>query len=116
MREPRYPLLRVIFVSKEAQALPPQMGRVRQAIDLVFLGTFCAEYRREMHEGGPKHPARAAPQVFKQVSGSFCFAGFDNDPSAGSPMETLLQLILPLTDKVQWTSRDVAGRELPTSL
>ncbi|KAK8474033.1 hypothetical protein V6N13_130306, partial [Hibiscus sabdariffa] len=36
-------------------------------------------------------------------------AGFDNDPSAGSPTETLLRLLLPLNDKVQWTSRDVAG-------
>ena len=46
---------------------------------------------------------------------SFCRAGFDNDPSAGSPTETLLRLLLPLNDKVQWTSRDVAGSEPPTS-
>ncbi|KAI3662675.1 hypothetical protein L6452_47020 [Arctium lappa] len=37
--------------------------------------------------------------------------GFDNDPSAGSPTETLLRLLLPLNDKVQWNSRDVAGGE-----
>ncbi|KAK8640886.1 hypothetical protein V6N13_008638 [Hibiscus sabdariffa] len=42
-------------------------------------------------------------------------AGFDNDPSAGSPTETLLRLLLPLKDKVQWTSREVAGSEPPTS-
>ncbi|KAI3478639.1 hypothetical protein L1887_59375 [Cichorium endivia] len=36
---------------------------------------------------------------------------FDNDPSAGSPTETLLRLLLPLNDKVQWNSRDVAGGE-----
>ncbi|KAK8530542.1 hypothetical protein V6N13_097302 [Hibiscus sabdariffa] len=35
--------------------------------------------------------------------------------SAGSPTETLLRLLLPLNDKVQWTSRDVAGSEPPTS-
>ncbi|GJU17605.1 hypothetical protein Tco_1145571 [Tanacetum coccineum] len=40
---------------------------------------------------------------------------FDNDPSAGSPTETLLRLLLPLNDKVQWNSRDVAGSEPPTS-
>ncbi|KAI3477393.1 hypothetical protein L1887_60932 [Cichorium endivia] len=40
--------------------------------------------------------------------------GFDNDPSAGSPTETLLRLLLPLNDKVQWNSRDVAGGEPPT--
>ncbi|KAK8700730.1 hypothetical protein V6N13_019120 [Hibiscus sabdariffa] len=42
-------------------------------------------------------------------------AGFDNDPSAGSPTETLLRLLLPLNDKVQWTSRDVAGSGPATS-
>ncbi|KAK8590607.1 hypothetical protein V6N13_057498 [Hibiscus sabdariffa] len=42
-------------------------------------------------------------------------AGFYNDPSAGSPTETLLRLLLPLNGKVQWTSRDVAGSEPPTS-
>ncbi|KAI3484040.1 hypothetical protein L1887_52991 [Cichorium endivia] len=48
-------------------------------------------------------------QAGVHVHGSFCFAGFDNDPSAGSPTETLLRLLLPLNDKVQWNSRDVAG-------
>ncbi|CAL8988929.1 unnamed protein product [Prunus brigantina] len=43
------------------------------------------------------------------------FVCFDNDPSAGSPTETLLRLLLPLNDKVRWTSRDVAGSEPPTS-
>ncbi|PHT29161.1 hypothetical protein CQW23_31223 [Capsicum baccatum] len=41
--------------------------------------------------------------------------GFDNDPSTGSPTETLLRLLLPRNDKVQWTSCDVAGSESPTS-
>ena len=45
-----------------------------------------------------------------------CFGqGHDNDPSAGSPTETLLRLLLPLNDKVQWTSRDVGGGEPPPS-
>ncbi|KAI3671717.1 hypothetical protein L2E82_53313 [Cichorium intybus] len=34
--------------------------------------------------------------ILVHVHGSFCFAGFDNDPSAGSPTETLLRLLLPL--------------------
>ncbi|PHT25691.1 hypothetical protein CQW23_34685 [Capsicum baccatum] len=33
----------------------------------------------------------------------------------GSPTETLLRLLLPLNDKVQWTSRDIVGGEPPTS-
>ncbi|PHT25401.1 hypothetical protein CQW23_34969 [Capsicum baccatum] len=59
-------------------------------------------------------PART-PQLLNTFAGSFCCAGFDNDPSAGSPTETLLRLLLPLNDKVQWTSRDVAGSETPMS-
>ena len=66
---------------------------------------------------GPRReglPPRRGPDVVKHVF-AVCFAGFDNDPSAGSPTETLLRLLLPLNDKVQWTSRDVAGSEPPTS-
>ncbi|KAI3476641.1 hypothetical protein L1887_61787 [Cichorium endivia] len=40
-------------------------------------------------------------------TGRSALQGFDNDPSAGSPTETLLRLLLPLNDKVQWNSRDV---------
>ncbi|KAG8612080.1 hypothetical protein MANES_S023652v8 [Manihot esculenta] len=68
---------------------------------------------RPWRRRGPKPPA--APDVCEHVRGSCCRAGFDNDPSAGSPTETLLRLLLPLNDKVQWTSRDVAGGEPPTS-
>ncbi|PHT26132.1 hypothetical protein CQW23_34253 [Capsicum baccatum] len=60
-------------------------------------------------------PPVRTPQLLNMLSGSFCCAGFDNDPSAGSPTETLLRLLLPLNDKVQWTSRDVAGDEPPMS-
>lgn len=130
MREPRYPLPRVVSVSKEAQVLPraPRTGLERQAVNLVFLGAFRAGVclspsehvsTRRGWEGDARRGAEAPrPRdylVFKQVRGSFCFAGFDNDPSAGSPTETLLRLLLPLNDKVQWTSRDVAGSEPPTS-
>ena len=38
-----------------------------------------------------------------------------NDPSAGSPTETLLRLLLPLNDKVWTTSRGISFGE-PTSL
>lgn len=41
--------------------------------------------------------------------------GLYNDPSAGSPTETLLRLLLPLNDKVQWTSRDATSGEPPLS-
>ncbi|KAL2224578.1 UNVERIFIED_CONTAM: hypothetical protein Sindi_3117000, partial [Sesamum indicum] len=64
--------------------------------------------------GRGRSPRARAPILFATCSRS-ASAGFDNDPSAGSPTETLLRLLLPLNDKVQWTSRDVAGSEPPTS-
>ncbi|KAI3662743.1 hypothetical protein L6452_46919 [Arctium lappa] len=84
MREPRYPLPRVVYGLMRGH--DPCTHRKRGNTDapflsLVFLGT----------------------------------CRFDNDPSAGSPTETLLRLLLPLNDKVQWNSRDVAGGEPPTS-
>ena len=36
------------------------------------------------------------------------FCGYENDPSAGSPTETLLRLLLPLSDKVYLTFRMLA--------
>ncbi|KAI3481424.1 hypothetical protein L1887_56149 [Cichorium endivia] len=74
---------------------------------------------RDAQAGVPSAGWLWAQLAFKNsmvhVHGSFCFAGFDNDPSAGSPTKTLLRLLLPLNDKVQWNSRDVAGGEPPTS-
>uniref|UniRef100_A0A2N9I9W5 Senescence-associated protein n=1 Tax=Fagus sylvatica TaxID=28930 RepID=A0A2N9I9W5_FAGSY len=64
---------------------------------------------------GRKAAKPLAPCGYHAFSGRSAGAGFDNDPSAGSPTETLLRLLLPLNDKVQWTSRDVAGSEPPTS-
>jgi hypothetical protein len=52
-------------------------------------------------EAGVAGQKTGAPMHDEQVHGSFCGAGFDNDPSAGSPTETLLRLLLPLNDKVQ---------------
>ncbi|KAK8684348.1 hypothetical protein V6N13_040378 [Hibiscus sabdariffa] len=62
---------------------------------------------------GDRFSSWAIPGLLVVTKG--ILAGFDNDPSAGSPTETLLRLLLPLNDKVQWTSRDVAGSEPPTS-
>ncbi|KAI3475922.1 hypothetical protein L1887_62627 [Cichorium endivia] len=71
------------------------------------------KYRILLRSSSMREPRYPLPRVV-HVHGSFCFAGFDNDPSAGSPTETLLRLLLPLNDKVQWNSRDVAGGEPPT--
>ncbi|KAH0674147.1 hypothetical protein KY285_011041 [Solanum tuberosum] len=111
------------FVFKEQRASPRTI-RERGARGglpiLVFLGAFRAGVRWPPKRARKRASRRgregaSAPKCLKRVRGSFCFAGFDNDPSAGSPTETLLRLLLPLNDKVQWTSRDVAGSEPPTS-
>ncbi|KAM7459741.1 hypothetical protein LguiA_036277 [Lonicera macranthoides] len=124
MREPRYPLPRVVCVSKEARH-PPRAPRTGQRGARPFV---CCSLARiapgvRFGVGEPVSPATTerrrgglmlhppASPVYERVRGSFCWAGFDNDPSAGSPTETLLRLLLPLNDKVQWTSRDVAGSE-----
>ncbi len=111
------------FVFKEQRASPRTI-RERGARGglpiLVFLGAFRAGVRWPPKRARKRASRRgregaSAPKCLKRVRGSFCCAGFDNDPSAGSPTETLLRLLLPLNDKVQWTSRDVAGSEPPTS-
>ncbi|GAA0187425.1 hypothetical protein LIER_34713 [Lithospermum erythrorhizon] len=53
--------------------------------------------------------------LVKVFLGASRAGGFDNNPSVGSPAETLLRLVLPLNDQVQWTSQDVLGNEPPTS-
>ncbi|PHT26050.1 hypothetical protein CQW23_34332 [Capsicum baccatum] len=103
-----------------------QTGRNGQAIDSSIpwrfprRGSLVSRRARRgwgealMRSAGAPRP-RGTPQLLNTFVGSFCCAVFNNDPSAGSPTETLLRLILPLNDKVQWTSRDVAGSEPPTS-
>jgi len=65
--------------------------------------------------GGPTGRAGARPAGVRSRVRGRPWSGIDNDPSAGSPTETLLRLLLPLNDKVQWTSRDVASGEPPAS-
>lgn len=102
----------------------PFPGRRGNALSFKFLGAIHAGVcftlgryhcntaippRRGEERTGPSSPSVGHVLLW------FCWAGFDNDPSAGSPTETLLRLLLPLNDKVQWTSRDVADSEPPTS-
>ena len=111
------------FVFKEQRASPRairERGARGGLSILVFLGAFRAGVRWPPKRARKRASRRgregaSAPKCLKRVRGSFCSAGFDNDPSAGSPTETLLRLLLPLNDKVQWTSREVAGSEPPTS-
>ena len=113
MREPRYPLPRVVvFVKAGATPRSGRTGRGEARDTFLFLGAFHAGVSLLCRE----RPRGADPRVcYNMFAGRSAGAGFDNDPSAGSPTETLLRLLLPLNDKVQWTSRDVAGGEPPTS-
>ncbi|KAK8700919.1 hypothetical protein V6N13_019309 [Hibiscus sabdariffa] len=82
-----------------------RLGLHSQTTRLVDSASWCDRVRARRGS----HPLR------RPFPGDLGPAGFDNDPSAGSPTETLLRLLLPLNDKVQWTSRDVAGSGPATS-
>ncbi|PHT24566.1 hypothetical protein CQW23_35724 [Capsicum baccatum] len=129
MREPRYPLPRVVFIYKRSTGPPTHAAdgargagyRFKYSLALSAPGFIGRLPARAPGMGGGARvecritPPARTPQMLNTFAGSFCFAGFDNDPSAGSPTKTLLRLLLPLNDKVQWTSRDVAGSKPPTS-
>ncbi|CAN2058820.1 unnamed protein product [Malus fusca] len=109
--EVRQPPIVVAFVAEDPNFMPTARGDAREAI-------FRPSDAPEGGAGGQRRvtPRQACPRPdgFGRNLRSKT-RWFDNDPSAGSPTETLLRLLLPLNDKVQWTSRDVAGSEPPTS-
>jgi hypothetical protein len=119
MREPRYPLPRVVWIKiaslHEVCSASRAQPRARQ---YQFSLTPSAPWvlLRPLSFGKVGGLARVEPRAgWMTCSRSVLFKGHDNDPSAGSPTETLLRLLLPLNDKVQWTSRDVGGGEPPPS-
>ena len=75
MREPRHPLLKVVFLILNFFLF--QLFFFFQWLFMVII-------------------------IFSDIgsTGFFLFCKFDNDPSAGSPTETLLRLLLPLNVKV----------------
>uniref|UniRef100_A0A6N2KEE6 Uncharacterized protein n=1 Tax=Salix viminalis TaxID=40686 RepID=A0A6N2KEE6_SALVM len=107
------------------KARPRHRGYEGGLLVLNFLGASRAGVRWRAVSGADAslhgtrgHEGRVPPEPSLSChgfAGRSAGAGFDNDPSAGSPTETLLRLLLPLNDKVQWTSRDVASGEPPTS-
>ena len=125
MREPRYPLPRVIFFfcwpwqpTETLSGSPvPQLYRVPWRHPAPYSDQ--QPTRPEGREGGGRWGRgggkRLRGSILSRVRRSCFWRGNDNDPSAGSPTETLLRLLLPLNDKVQWTSRDVTGGGPPAS-
>ncbi|KAK8493426.1 hypothetical protein V6N13_000179 [Hibiscus sabdariffa] len=92
MREPRYPLPRVVLcIHDKVSTSPPHTHRERGVAatdDHLFIQIPWRNSRRGVvcfATGTRVSPCHRA--------------GFDNDPSAGSPTETLLRLLLPLNDK-----------------
>lgn len=130
MREPRYPLPRVVVVTMEMAGSPgpnPHGGSAQGHASRVLVpwriprrGTLYGQEHggSRVPTSSQRGPASMCPpgqHCVHMFTGRSALAGIDNDPSAGSPTETLLRLLLPLNDKVQWTSRDVVDDEAPTS-
>jgi hypothetical protein len=94
MPEPRDPLLKVltIFISTQT-ALLHQGSRSASA----GAGPGTGVPRRP---GSPSGPAKATGVERQGWEGGPRGPALGNDPSAGSPTETLLRLLLPLNDQV----------------
>ena len=111
MREPRDPLLKVVLCIKFHFLLNNYTGvcvvATRKAHKIHF---FCKAvlttrgkpsekvYARGAQIDGEMKNDRACTVKEKTSDNSSCY--FNNDPSAGSPTETLLRLLLPLNDQV----------------
>ena len=95
----------------QKKARPRRRGLGGALLVLNFLGASRAGVRLRAAQGagaslhGPRgREGRVPPEPSlscHEFAGRSAGAGFDNDPSAGSPTETLLRLLLPLNDKVQ---------------
>ena len=97
LREPRYPLLRVVSVKARGRACKRS----------ILVRCVMAWVKTAGRAGRPPPPRgqRAATGTHRLFGFAGCgMIGF-NDPSAGSPTETLLRLLLPLNGRVQRNSR-----------
>jgi hypothetical protein len=119
MREPRDPLLKVVYNflyrykdliqhskhiievvkndidlknTRESRLLSTAVPQLEFLIGIQKKSTICAQLG-EMIKMTSVH-------IPPQGPATACASLFDNDPSAGSPTETLLRLLLPLNDQV----------------
>ena len=96
LREPRYPLLRVLVIFSSSEHETPRNG-----FSIVFgvcVCVFPAERPRGRVLAGARVARGRTIQFAERIDHS-------NDPSAGSPTETLLRLLLPLGGRVYRSSR-----------
>ena len=92
LREPRHPLLRVISVNTSFSSLRKRRGDKKGKLHTrKFIGC--------VWEGEDTNASKKDALVPSKTIHSVGWIIF-NDPSAGSPTETLLRLLLPLNDKV----------------
>jgi hypothetical protein len=107
------------YVFDRFKSLRPRTSQVRQFCVLVkelLNGTSGEEMTfkdfNQVHVGlvvGSPLPRKGRNQ--HKVYGRY----YVNDPSAGSPTETLLRLLLPLNSEVKSASNDIAVRVAPNS-
>ncbi|KAF9678710.1 hypothetical protein SADUNF_Sadunf07G0063700 [Salix dunnii] len=97
MREPRYPLPRVVH--KEG-APDTEATRACSGTPFPWRGVRCSRVGRASLHARGREGGAPSPACHATGSQVVLFPGYDNDPSAGSPTETLLRLLLPLNDKV----------------
>ncbi|KAG7529163.1 Ribonuclease H-like superfamily [Arabidopsis suecica] len=107
MREPRYPLPRVVldFISQHSIRAHTVSGEANASRSFacsltLFVPGFCDIRKQRARQDRDKAPDQGDTR--NHGSGEHGI-GIDNDPSAGSPTETLLRLLLPLNDKMSKT-------------
>ena len=116
MPEPRDPLLKVLTICLSVLRLQPS-DSVQWLRSPAGAGPGAREAPRRPQEGGPAEATgynRHGWEDGHPQEGGIQTLG--NDPSAGSPTETLLRLLLPLNDQVCPTfqrSNSVARKRKP---
>ena len=100
LREPRYPLLRVLVIFSSSEYETPRNG-----FSIVFgvcVCVFPAERPRGRVLAGARVARGRTIQFAERIDHS-------NDPSAGSPTETLLRLLLPRWEGLPKFSAEISG-------
>ena len=113
LREPRYPLSRVLVDSKTRYIR--YRGAQKRYKTCVVQNKSHGRFLRFA-----VHTSYTTQQPSCDLTATVhkgWYGYHDNDPSAGSPTETLLRLLLPLDDKVRSTSRSHASQsDTPTAI
>ena len=114
LREPRYPLLRVLDRFDFASSRVSDDTNITRHTPMRP-HTIVHKQKSLVVDAERSSTDTPARLLYTMVPNIHISQGLvwihDNDPSAGSPTETLLRLLLPLNDKVCITSRHLAAGE-----